>query len=316
MAHYETAATARERPVATQHRTGAALAATGVIVVSFDALLVRLALADPAEVLFWRGLFMALSMTLASRALRRRWPWQAWRGNHLPTTAVALGFAATQGLFVVAIMTTRVANVMVIITAAPLFAAAMSGLFLREWVPMRTWIAIAMCVLGIAMVFGGSLGLGGALGDALALCGALVVAGNLTILRRSAGVDRMAMVAGAGITICLVALPFAEPLAINTRSLAVLALMGLLQMPVALVLVTEATRFLPSAEVLLFVVLEVILGTFWVWLALGEEPPGATLLGGGVVIATLVIHSWLSLRHERPTKAHGPAGRSDTTNRP
>jgi len=64
-------------------------------------------------------------------------------------------------------------------------------------------------------------------------------------------------------------------------------------------MMTEATRHLPSAEVSLFLVLEAIFGSFWVWLVLGEEPPGATLIGGAIVIGTLVGHSWVALRRER-----------------
>lgn len=283
----------------TDHRQGTLLAATGVIVLSFDALLVRLALADAADVIFWRGLFIALSLTLVLRVLRGRWSWDAIREAGGPIGALVVSMGLTQILFVAAVMNTSVANVVVIVTAAPLFAAVLSGLFLGEWVPLRTWLAMALCIAGIALVFGGSLGGGDWLGDAFALATALVVAANLTLLRRTPGVSRLAVVAGGGCASCLLALPFAAPGTVGPQGLAVLAVMGLLQMPLALVLVTEATRYLPSAEVSLFLVVETILGTFWVWLLLGEEPPGPTLLGGTLVIATLVAHSWLALRRER-----------------
>lgn len=311
MAHYDTVASADIAPHAARHGKGMLLAATAVLIASFDPLLVRLARVDAADVLFWRGLFMALSMMLVLRVLRRKWLWQALRGDGLLAPGTALGFASTQALFVMAVMTTHVANVMVIFTAAPLFAAAVSGFFLREWVPARTWVAIIVCVMAIALVFGGSLGFGGALGNALALCGSLVVAINLTVLRRFSHLDPVAIVAGAGVALCMVALPFADVPGIGPRSLAVLALMGLLQMPLALVLVTEATRCLPSAEVLLFIVVEVILGIFWVWWLLGEEPPDTTLVGGILVVATLVLHSWRALRSER---SRWP-GKSYTTGR-
>lgn len=284
----------------TDHRQGTLLAATGVTVLSFDALLVRLALAGSAEVIFWRGLFIALSLTLALRLLRGRWAWNAIRDAGGPTPALIVSMGLTQILFVAAVMNTSVANVVVILTSAPLFAAMLSGIFLGEWVPVRTWLAMALCIAGIALVFGGSVGAGDWLGDAFALGAALVVAANLTLLRRTPGVSRLAVVAGGGFASCLLVLPFVEPGAVAARGLAVLAVMGLLQMPLALVLMTEATRYLPSAEVSLFLVVEAILGTFWVWAVLGEQPPGLTLLGGTLVIATLVGHSWLALRRERP----------------
>jgi len=284
---------------ATDHRQGTLLAAAGVTVVSFDALLVRLADTTPGDVLFWRGLFIALSMTVALRLLRGRWSWWAVREGGWAAWAMVFTMGATQSLFVAAVLMTRVANVVVMLTSAPLFAAVFSGLFLREWVAPRTWAAMVLCILGILLVFGGSIGAGNWVGDLLALIAAMIVGLNFTQLRRAPGVSRLAVVGGGGLVACLSALPFAAPLATSVHTLSVLAIMGLVQMPLALVMMTQATRYLPSAEVSLFLVLEAILGSFWVWLVVGEEPPGATLLGGTIVIATLVGHSWLALRREQ-----------------
>ncbi len=284
---------------ATDHRRGTLLAFVGVVVLSFDALLVRLAHTGAAEVMFWRGAFIALSMTFALRLLRGRWSWDAVRRGGMLTLALIASMGAMQALFVVAIMNTRVANVVVILAAAPLFAAGFSGLFLREWVAPRTWIAIMMTLLGIVIVFGGSVGGGHWLGDSLALLGALVVGANFTLLRYLPGVSRLGLVAAGGLMVCLLSLPFAAPFAVSLHTITVLAVMGLLQMPLALVMMTEATRYLPSAEVTLFFTLEAILGSFWVWALLGEEPHGLTLIGGTVVLVTIAIHSWIGMRRER-----------------
>lgn len=280
------------------HRRGTLLAATGVTVLSVDALLIRLAAAPVPEIAFWRGLLIALSLTLVFRVGRRRWTWTALREDGWPAAALVLGFGLMQLCFVGAISNTRVANAVVILTAAPLFAAAFSGFFLREWVPLRTWLAIAVALTGIMVVFGGSVGLGHWRGDLIALGGAVVIGANYTILRRT-HLSRLAAVAGGGLVCALLVAPFAAPLDLDARSMAVLGLMGLVQMPLALVLMTEATRYLPAAEASLFFIVEAILGTFWVWLVLSEQPPPLTLVGGTVVIATLVVHSWVAMRKGR-----------------
>lgn len=283
----------------TDHRKGTWLAATGVTVLSVDALLIRLADAPAPEIVFWRGLLIALSLTLVFRLRRRRWTWTALLEGGWPAAVLVLGFGLMQLAFVGAVSNTRVANAVVILTAAPLFAAAFSGIFLREWVPLRTWLAIGVALTGIIVVFGGSLGPGNWLGDLIALGGAVVIGANYTILRRTPNLSRLAAVAGGGLVCGLLMVPFAEPLDLGARSVAVLALMGLVQMPVALVLMTEATRYLPAAEATLFFIVEAILGTFWVWLILSEQPPPLTLAGGALVIATLVVHSWLALNKGR-----------------
>lgn len=281
------------------HRRGTLLAATGVAVLSVDALLIRLAAAPVVDVAFWRGLLIALSLTAVYRVRRGRWSWKALLDAGWPAAALVVGFGLMQLFFVAAISNTRVANAVVILTAAPLFAAAFSGILLREWVPARTWLAIAAAISGIVVVFGGSFELGNWLGDLFALCGAVVIGASYTMLRRMPGLSRLAAVAGGGLACCVMVAPFADPVDLGARSMAVLGVMGLVQMPVALALMTEAIRYLPAAEVSLFFIGEAILGTFWVWLVLNEQPPALTLAGGTLVIATLVIHSWIALRRER-----------------
>ena len=64
-------------------------------------------------------------------------------------------------------------------------------------------------------------------------------------------------------------------------------------------LINNATRYLPSAEVALFYLVETVLGTLWVWWLLGETPGVSTLMGGAVVITVLVLHAWRGLHLER-----------------
>jgi drug/metabolite transporter (DMT)-like permease len=44
------------------------------------------------------------------------------------------------------------------------------------------------------------------------------------------------------------------------------------------------------------VLLETVLGPLWVWLVIHEAPSALALIGGAVVVATLLVHSLLSLR--------------------
>jgi len=200
-----------------EHLHGSLLAFTGVMALSFDGLLVRLANTQGMDIVFWRGLLMALALTLLLRILDGRWAWTHLRLGGRDAGWVAAGFAATTILFVLAILHTTVANVVVILAASPLFAAVFSGLLLHEWVPLRTWIAMLIAIGGIGGVLAGSLEAGGWLGDALALLAALVVGINLTLLRRSPRVDRLAVIAAGGMLAALIAWPLATPLADRAR---------------------------------------------------------------------------------------------------
>jgi len=62
------------------------------------------------------------------------------------------------------------------------------------------------------------------------------------------------------------------------------------------VLVTIAPRFIPAEEVNLFFLLETIIGPFWVWMVIKEQPSIETIHGGVIIILTIAIHSFLKLK--------------------
>ncbi|MDW5377724.1 DMT family transporter [Halomonas sp. HP20-15] len=275
------------------HRRGLLLAAFGVLVLSFDSLLVRLASSDGWNIVFWRGSLMALSMGLLYCRKSRL---ATLKGHEGAALLSALLLAAMSILFVMAVMHTRVANVVVILSTAPLFAALLTRFCLRETVSARTWVAIAFSTLGLLIVFAGSMESAGMLGNVYALGASAAVGGNLTLLRRFPAMDRLPLIVAGGLVSAVIALPMATPLKLAPGSYAVLAVMGLVQMPLATALINNATRYLPSAEVALFYLVEAILGTLWVWWVLGERPPGATVYGGTLTLVTLVANAWLGLR--------------------
>src|SRR5699024_7509754 len=137
------------------------------------------------------------------------------------------------------------------------------------------------------------------LGDLCAVLMALFMGTSLTVLRRYPGIDRISVVCASGLVAALVTWPWAQPLSLSTSSYSALGVMGLLQMPAAMVLFATATRYLPSAEVALFILIESVMGPIWVWLVVGEVPPRLTFIGGAVILLTVAVHAVLGLRESR-----------------
>ncbi len=278
---------------------GLLLVTSGIVLLSFDGLLVRLVQADGWSIVFWRGLLMFIALSAFSLSARSR---ASLLAKPLPSAMSAVLLALISIFFVLAIMHTTVANVVVILSTAPLFAALFTRLFLHESVAVRTWLAIGVATLGIVLVFAGSFSASDLLGNGYALLSSAALGANLTLLRRHSSLARMPLIALGGLVAALIALPKAQPLGLDPASYLALGIMGLVQMPVATLLINSATRYLPSAEVALFYLLESVLGTLWVWYFLSEEPARATLYGGALVIATLVVHAGVTLR-ARPALA-------------
>ena len=94
-------------------------------------------------------------------------------------------------------------------------------------------------------------------------------------------------------------LPFASPAAVGGHDLAVLALLGLVILPLALTLFIAGARTAPAAEVALMALLETVLGPLWAWLGVGEVPSARALAGGALVIAAIVTNAALALAEGR-----------------
>jgi len=282
-----------------QHLKGTAIVAIGVVVLSFDALFVRLSETTAWNVVFWRG-WMTAGALLAYMVVRspRKW-FESYREGGWPLVVAAAMMGVGLLLFPLSVTHTVVANTVVILATAPFFAAVFTWMFLGEVVPGRTWAAIGVVVVGTAAVFWGGLSAGGTSGDLFALAAAVSFGANMTWLRLHRHLPRIPIVCLCGLISACIAAPMAAPAELTGSGVMVLSVSGFVQMPLAMVLVTIGTRYLPAAEVSLLLLIETVLGPVWVGIVLGEVPSTATYVGGTVVVATLVVHSWIGLRAAR-----------------
>ena len=281
-----------------EHLRGLVLCVVGVTVISPDALIIRAVDADAWTIVGWRG-FFTLVGTLVVLALLRPGRTDARRIRILPSRphlfAGAL-FAAASVAFVSALDRTDTASVLVIIAAGPLIASILGRVFLHEPAHVRTWLTGAAVLVGLVVILGGSLGRGEIDGDLLALAGATCFAGYLTVSRAARPADMTPAIGVGGAGAALAGLLAGADLTIGAGDLLLLALLGVVILPVSLTLITRATHHLPAPEVNLIALLETLLGPLWVWLALAETPTPAVLAGGGLVVGAVTIHSVLALR--------------------
>jgi drug/metabolite transporter (DMT)-like permease len=284
---------------------GLATTIAGVLVLSPDALLLRLISADHWTILFWRGLGISSAMGIwlllrHGREAPRRLA--AIRGVGVAVAGV-LALATT--CFVTAVTHTAVADALVLYSTAPLFAVAFSLPILGERVPWHTGVAVVLGTLAIALtVSGGAAGTlraGDSLVGNLAALGAAACWGLIATLRRlGRDTDVTPPLALAGLLVASLALPGAAPLAVSSADAGWLLILCLVVIPVSFALITLGPRHLPAPEVALILLLELVLAPLWVWLALGERPTAGATWGGLLLLVTLAANTLLGARGARP----------------
>ncbi|MEQ8193983.1 MAG: DMT family transporter, partial [Rhodospirillales bacterium] len=247
-------------------RRGVLLSAGGMLILSPDGLMLRMIeTAGLADVVYYRSVFMSFTLALFLWALNRGDWKKPWRGFGRIGVIACLLMTISNISFVGAVAHTTVANVLVILAAMPLFSALLGWLLIRERVKPRTWFAILAAVTGVVVIFAGSLEGGGWLGIGLALMTAIVQSLTLVVLRHAENDVTIPALCLSGVLSGGVSLFYATPYTVTQHDLAILAVMGLIIVPVALTLFLSGTRYIPAAEVALFALLETVLGPVWVW---------------------------------------------------
>jgi len=271
-------------------RRGQAYVALAAVAWSTAGVLQRQLTLDTATQLAGRALIAALALAVFVAVAERGRVLDAWRSIGLAGVGVAACLAVASGAFIAALNHTTVARVLFIQAVSPVLAALLARALLREPVTRRTAVAMAVAFAGVGLMLGAP-GAGNATGDLLALLMALAFALALVITRHRRDVSMAPATCLAQLMLLAAFLPLSDPGDVGGDDLAALAALGVGQMALGLALLTIGARLISAAQVALISLLEVVLGPLWVWLATGEEPGTATLLGGAIVIVAILIQT-------------------------
>ena len=171
-----------------------------------------------------------------------------------------------------------------------------------EKITIREVIAVAG--VGIAWMHGSQVSLGASAGQLAGMLVALLVpmaaAVNWTVVQRSQAqgdkVDLVpAVMVGAFIS-SLVTLPLALPLTATAHDIALLAMLGLVQLAIPCVLSVRCASVLKAPEIALLALLEIIFGILLAWLGAGEVPGTNVLTGGALVLGALLVNELFGWR--------------------
>lgn len=253
------------------------------------------------EVTFWRSFFTVLSLLVILPLAQGRGLFGRMRQGGAPLWFSGLCWCGMFTFFMVAIMLTTVANVLVTMSLAPLLTALGARIFIGHRILPRTWVAIGVAGFGIGYMYASQLGQGGSLaGTLIALCVPISGAANWTITQHAHAqghdVDLVPAVLIGAVLSSLITLPLAWPFQASLHDLGLLAGLGLFQLGIPCVLVVLCARVLKAPEVALLGLLEVIFGILLAWAGAGEVPGHDVFVGGSLVIGALVANELVAWR--------------------
>jgi len=245
--------------------------------------------ADAATQVAGRAAFAALALFLLVVATERGGIVRAFRRMGRSGLALAVFLAISSGAFLLALNYTTVANVLFMQAAAPMMAALLGWVLLSEPVDGGTWVALVLAGAGVVLMAAGSFD-AGPTAVVLPLVVTAAFAAVIVIARHRREVSMMPATCASQVLVVAACLPFSLGSA-SRSDVAVLAALGVGQMGIGLAFLTIGARLIPPAQVAIISLLEVVLGPLWVWLAYDERPSAATLAGGAIVVAAVVVQA-------------------------
>lgn len=246
------------------------------------------------ELSFGRSLLAAITIAIFTR--------REGFGINKVSAITSILYAALIILFVLATKLTTAANAIFLQYTAPVYVLILEPIFYKEKFRGRDFVTVALCVVGMSLFFVGKLRPEDVSGNLLALASGVCFALFFLLMRHSKARDvNRASSAIYGnliaVAICAPALLGAIKHGISASDFACIAYLGIVQIGFAYLLFTLAmARGVRSLDAGIIGYIEPVLNPVWVFLFIGERPSGWAILGGLIIIASVLTHTIIEAR--------------------
>ena len=249
---------------------------------------IKLTSLDAYQVTFFRSLLAGLTVLIITRR-------NGLRINLFGLMSSAI-YATLLFLFVWATKHGTSANAIFLQYTAPIYILIFSPFLIGEKFHWQDLITIALCIGGMSLFFVGQLDTSAYMANIAALGSGIFLGLYIMLLRhpRAAGMNSTITVIYGNLLLALVTLPSGiESLStITWLDAAAVGFLGIFQIGLSYILfikgVTGGTRPL-DASIIGFI--EPILNPVWVFLFVGERPSNWAILGGSIILATVIFHT-------------------------
>ncbi len=256
---------------------------------SLNGLFIKMVDWHPLAISSTRSAVAAVTLLLYYRRLHLTWSFAQVGG--------AVAYAGAMITFVVATKLTTSANAILLQYTAPVFIALLSYWFLKERVTKFDWAITAVVMGGMVLFFLDELTAGSLLGNLLAiLSGVTFACFNLFMRKQKEGSPVETVILGSILT-ALIGVPFffTSGLPVGVYSWPAMSIMGVF-MALSFIIYSNVIKQVRAIEAILVLIIEPMLNPLWVFLILGERPGAWALLGGSIIVGSIVLRGMAATR--------------------
>tara|TARA_B100001105_G_C22376930_1_gene437725 strand:- start:520 stop:1395 length:876 start_codon:yes stop_codon:yes gene_type:complete len=251
------------------------------------------------QILFWRQFFFIIIVSFFLVVTYKKDIFKAIYKSGLPGLVGGIVLGCGFSGYVFAMYNTTVANTNFIIQTQAVFLAIFGYVFLKEKISKITFVSIILAILGLIIMLGSSLSPGQMSGNIVAFTMPITFAVLILIVRKYPHVDMVPLQLVAGIVAMFIGYLFSVKISISTHDIFLAFLAGFFQIGLGFIFITIGARKTLSAMVGIIMLTEAVLGPFWAWLFINENPPFFVLIGGAIIISAVFLQFYSLLTKEK-----------------
>jgi len=251
------------------------------------------------QILFWRQFFFIIIVSFFLVVTYKKDIFKAIYKSGLPGLVGGIVLGCGFSGYVFAMYNTTVANTNFIIQTQAVFLAIFGYVFLKEKISKITFVSIILAILGLIIMLGNSLSPGQMSGNIVAFTMPITFAVLILIVRKYPHVDMVPLQLVAGIVAMFIGYLFSVKISISTHDIFLAFLAGFFQIGLGFIFITIGARKTLSAMVGIIMLTEAVLGPFWAWLFINENPPFFVLIGGAIIISAVFLQFYSLLTKEK-----------------
>lgn len=206
-----------------------------------------------------------------------------------PQILGAITTCTTMMFFIFANKLTTSANAILLQYTAPIFVAILGVWILKEKIRWYDIASIIVVFLGMILFFIDNVNVGNTLGNIIAILSGFSLACMTISLRLQKDGSAIDTTFFGNILTFIIAIPFIFTSILDMKSLIIIIIMGVFQLGIPYIFYTSSIKYLTALEAILITVMEPLLNPLWVYIFAGEKPGAYAILGGIVVITTVML---------------------------
>ena len=204
------------------------------------------------------------------------------------TILASIVYALLLLTFVGANKLTTAANAIFLQYTSPIWTIIFAHIILKEKIRRSDITTICAVICGMALFFIDSFSGGSLLGNGIALLSGLFQVGLIIFTKMKTDGSAIEIPLLGNMITFIVSIPFIPHSSPGITSISMLLVLGVIQCGISYIFYMNSIRQVTSVEAILIPVLEPLLNPVWVFLFVGEKMSSTTILGGAIVICSIL----------------------------